>query len=155
MPDSAYALPKLNYTHDALVDQLVKNPMVSQRDLARAFGYTEGWISRIIRSDAFREKVAARKSELIDPLVLQGLEQRFEALAARSAEILMDKLEAGATPDVAIKTLEVSSRALGYGAQKTSVNVQQNFVVAMPQKSEDSGSWVSSHSPRVIEPEHG
>jgi len=149
--DTTYPLPKLNYTHDALVDQLVHNPMVTQRELARVFGYTEGWISRIIRSDAFREKVAARKTELIDPLVMQSLEQRFEALASRSAEILMEKLDAGASPDVALKTLEVSSRALGYGAQKTSVNVQQNFVVAMPPKSADSGAWVDSHSPRLVD----
>lgn len=142
------ALKELSYTHEAMVDLLVQRPMISQGDVARHFGYTEGWVSQIIRSDGFRELIAARKKELVDPVILQGLEQRMEALASRSADILMDALELKRSPEVALKALEVSSRALGYGAAKLGVNIQQNFVVAMPQKSVDSDSWVVDHKPR-------
>lgn len=151
MPDSTYPLKKLSYTHDAMVDLIVENPLISQGELARTFGFTEGWISRIVRSDAFQEKIAARKSDLVDPMILQSLEQRFESLANRSAEVLMEKLDLpNVTADVALKALEVSSRALGYGAQKGGTMIQQNFVVAMPPKAPDSDTWVEGHSPRVI-----
>lgn len=151
---SVYQIQKLNYSHEAMVDLLIQNPQIKQSDLARTFGYTEGWISRVIRSDAFREQVAARKGELVDPMILQSLEERFEALAARSAEVLMEKLDLpNVSGDLALKALEVSGRALGYGAQKTNVNVQTNFVVAMPAKSGDSDSWIEGHSPRVLNAE--
>lgn len=151
MADSAYQLQRINYTHDALIDEIVKNPFVSQQDLARTFGYTQGWFSRVVRSDAFKERIAARKAELVDPLILQSLDERFEALAARSAEILMERLEQpNVSADVATKALEISSRALGYGAQKTGVTVNAQFVVAMPAKSVDSAAWVTGHSPVVL-----
>ena len=149
--ESGQVLAKPSYTHEAMVDMLVVNPMISQAALARHFGYTEGWVSRILRSDALQEMLAARRKEMIDPIVAQSLEKSFEALASRSAAVLMDKLDLPTvTADVAVKTLEVSSRALGYGAQKAGINIQQNFVVAMPQKSVDGGSWVEEHSPRVV-----
>jgi len=159
LPDSAArpfleqrpVVAKASYTHEAMVDMLVANPMVSQGKLAAHFGYTEGWVSRILRSDALQEMLAARRKEMIDPIVAQSLEKSFEALASRSAAVLMDKLDLPTvSADVAVKTLEVSSRALGYGAAKAGVNIQQNFVVAMPAKSVDGGSWVEEHSPRVV-----
>lgn len=144
-------IAKASYTHEAMVDMLVAQPMISQAALARHFGYTEGWISRILQSDALREMLAARRKEMIDPLVAQSLEQQFGALASRSAAVLMEKLDLPqVSADVAVKALEVSSRALGYGAQKAGVNIQQNFVVAMPQKSVDGAAWTEEHSPRVI-----
>lgn len=145
---SIYQMEKLKYSHEALIDVLIANPRVTQRELAAHFGYTEGWLSRIMRSDAFREMVAARKSELVDPIVLQSLSQRFEALAERSAEILMEKLDASRDPDMAMKALEVSSKALGFGVSKgTQVQVNTSFVVAMPPKAASSAEWAAEHRP--------
>lgn len=148
--DSTYQLARVKYSHEALIDVLIANPRVTQRELALHFGYSEGWLSRIMRSDAFREMVAARKSELLDPIVLQSLTQRFEALAERSAEILMEKLDASRDTETAMKALEVSSKALGFGVAKgAQVQVNTSFVVAMPQKAEDAATWVSAHRPQL------
>jgi hypothetical protein len=148
-------IEKLNYSHAAMIDLLVANPMISQGELARAFGYTQPWISRILRSDSFREMLAQRKAELVDPLVLQSIEQRFEALVTQSLDILEKKLswEAQPTADLALKAAELGSRALGYGAKTGTLNVQANFVVAMPEKAANSAEWlnrlagVSQHIP--------
>jgi hypothetical protein len=147
---SVPALKRPTYTHAAMIDTLIAEPMISQRELAAKFGFTEGWVSRILRSDALQEMLAARKAELVDPIVIQSIEQNLEALAQRSAQVLLEKMDLPAVSgDLAVKVLEVSSRALGYGAQKTGVNIQQNFVVAMPQKSVDGESWIGEHSPRA------
>ncbi len=149
--DPTKVIAKLSYTHAALVDMIVANPSISQAELARHFGFTQGWLSRILRSDAVREMLAARKNELVDPAIIASIEKNMEALAQRSIDVLMEKLELpNVSADIAAKALEISSRALGYGAQKTGVNIQQNFVVAMPPKSVDGASWVGEHSPRVI-----
>jgi hypothetical protein len=144
-------IAKTSYTHAALVDAIIMNPSISQKDLAAHFGFTQGWLSRILRSDAVREMIAARKAELIDPTIVASIEQNMEALAQRSMDVLMEKLDLpNASPDIAVKALEITSRALGYGAQKSGVSIQQNFVVAMPPKSVDGAAWVGEHSPRVI-----
>jgi hypothetical protein len=149
--DESRVIAKTNYTHAALVDMIIVNPQITQRQLAAHFGFTEGWLSRILRSDAVREMIAARKAELIDPTIIASIEQNMEALAQRSMDVLMEKLDLpNASPEIAVKALEITSRALGYGAQKSGVNIQQNFVVAMPPKSVDGGAWMAEHSPRVV-----
>jgi hypothetical protein len=138
-------IEKLSYSHKAMIDMLVANPMISQGELAKAFGYTQAWISRILRSDSFREQLAARTAELVDPLVLQSIEQRFEALVTQSLDILEQKLsrEAQPTADLALKAAELGARALGYGARTGNINVQGTFVVAMPEKAANSQEWLS------------
>jgi len=140
---------KANYTHEAMIDCIIQNPSITQGELAQHFGYTEGWVSQILRSDALRELLAARKLELFDPVVLQGLEKRMEALAHHSIEILAERLQINRSADTALKVLEVTSRGLGYGAKQVGVQINQQFVVAMPQKAENGEEWITQHKPRL------
>jgi hypothetical protein len=132
-----------------MIDLLVARPEITQRELAAHFGYTEPWISQIIRSDAFREMLALRKEELVDPLILQKVEARFEILVERSLDILQEKLKQENAPsaDLAIKCAELGARSLGYGQAKGGPMVQNNFVVAMPDKAISAKEWLQQHSP--------
>lgn len=148
MADPSQVIAKPSYTHAAMIDMIVAQPEISQRELAARFGFTEGWISQILRSDALRELLAARKAELFDPVVLQGIEKRMEALAMQSLEILQENLQTKRSADVAIKTLDLTTRALGFGVKAVGVQINQNFVVAMPQKEVDGESWTRRYSPQ-------
>lgn len=142
------AVQKVSYTHDAMIDQIIANPEVSGRQLAEHFGYTEGWVSRVVRSDAFRERLAARKAEVVDPLILESVDSRFELLLKRSLEVLQEKLKPEAAPsaDLALKTADLGARALGYGAKQAGVQINQQFVVAMPQKAESAEEWLAGRT---------
>lgn len=138
------AIQKVRYSHDAMIDMIVGNPWISQGELAENFGYTEGWVSQVIASDAFQARLAQRKDALIDPHIRATLEERFKGLVARSLDILMAKLERPAKdiPDeLALKALEVASKAAGYGAKGPGVVLQQNFVALVPQKAVSSAAW--------------
>lgn len=148
MPD---VIDKLNYSHEKMIDLIIASPRITQRELAARFGYTEGWISQVVRSDGFRELYAARKKEFVDPIMMQNIDTRLEALSSRCLDVLIQSLDTTANPDVALKGLEISTRALGFGA-KAGINIQQNFVVAMPPKSLDSATWVEGHAPRQALP---
>jgi hypothetical protein len=149
-------IAKVRYTHDAMVDLIIKDPWISQNQMAAYFGYSPAWISVVISSDAFQERLAARKDELIDPVIRATVEERFRALIIRSTEILQEKLslpvhqvDAG----LALKTLDTAARAMGYGARDRSaggVNVQ--FVVNVPEKAASSQEWAASRG-RTIEHE--
>lgn len=129
------AIAKLSYTHDAMVDLIIANPIISQNDLAARFGYSAAWVSQVISSDAFQARLAERTKDLVDPTLRATVEDRFRGLVLRSLEILQHKLNgpANTIPDgLALRSLELSSRALGYGAKvepKVEINVETHLEV--------------------------
>lgn len=113
-------IAKLRYTHEAMVDLIIANPAISQNELARRFGYSPAWVSRVLASDAFQTKLAERSKEVVDPTVRQAVEEQFKGLVLRSLEILQEKLDRPTEqiPDqLALRALEISSRAAGYGGK--------------------------------------
>lgn len=101
-----------------MIDLIIAQPWISQNQLATHFGLTASWVSTIIASDAFQASLAARKDELVDPVLRATIEEQFKGLVSRSLELLRIKLAAPTVADnLVIKTLEISSRALGYGAR--------------------------------------
>ena len=142
---AAGAIQRVKYTHDALIDMIIANPAVSQGQLATAFGYTQGWLSRVMNSDAFQARLAARKMEVVDPQLVLSIDEKLRALASKSLDVVLDKLSVTQNSDTALKALEVTSKALGYGARQQNLNVQQNFVVALPPKAASASEWAAAH----------
>lgn len=144
---AAGAIQRVKYTHDALIDVIISNPAVSQGELAKHFGYTQGWLSRVMNSDAFQARLALRKTEVVDPQLVLSIDEKLRALASKSLDVVLDKLSVTQNPDTALKALEVTSKALGYGARQQNLNVQQNFVVALPPKAASASEWAAAHGP--------
>lgn len=136
-----HQLVKVNYTHDAMIDLIVASPSISQGAIAQHFGYSEGWISQIFCSDLFQKRLAERKSELVDPAIIASIEKRLEGLAHLSMNIVQEKLEATRSAALAIETLNLATKSLGYGARDRGAQVQQNVVVVLPAKEQDSTVW--------------
>jgi hypothetical protein len=126
-------ITKVKYTHDAMIDIIIANPSISQNDLAANFGYSASWVSQIISSDAFQAKLAERKDEIVDPSIRASVNEKFAAMIVRSMAILMEKLDKPShqIPDhLALRTLELSTRAAGYGAkEQPSTTVQVSMDV--------------------------
>ena len=114
------AIQKVTYTHEGMIDLMVSNPWISQGELAAHFGYSPSWISQVIASDAFQMKMAERRDEIIDPAIKATMEERFKAIVLQSLDILKQKLELPAHQvpnNLVLGTVEIASRALGYGAR--------------------------------------
>ena len=148
---AATAIARVSYTHDAMIDLLIANPSITNNALAAHFNYTPAWVSRIKNSDAFQERLAARRTELVDPGLLLTVEEKLSHLAHRGLDILAEKLEGPASMipmDTAMKAVEISSRALGYGARAAGqTNVQNNFVVALPAQATSESAWAAACTP--------
>ena len=142
---AANMLKRVHYTHDAMVDYILRNPEVPQNTMALYFGFSVPWVSTIVNSDAFQARLAQRKTELVDPAIVQDLEDRFKVMANQSLNIIQEKLAASKNVDVALKALDLSTKALGMGARidKTPA-MQQTFVVMMPPKAESQEAWAKS-----------
>jgi hypothetical protein len=119
----------VKYSHDAMIDLIIQMPWVRQREIAVHFGISEPWISQVFRSDSFKKRLEDRKAELVDPLIVQSIQEGFETLIQQSQRVLQDRLtEAGPAADskLALAILSVSAKALGFGARESTVNVNQN-----------------------------
>ena len=117
---AARGIAKVKYTHDAMIDLIIADPCITQNQLAAAFNYTAGWVSQIIASDAFQARLAERTGDLVDPQIRFTVEERFKGIVLRSLEILREKLDKPThqIPDnLVLRSVELSSRALGYGAK--------------------------------------
>ena len=112
--------PKINYSHEAMADLVIANPGITQNEIAARFGYTASWVSTVMTSDAFQSFMAKRKAEVVDPALMASVEHRFKAVCDRSLNVLMEKLSkpAAEIPDqLALQSLQIASRAAGFGAR--------------------------------------
>lgn len=121
-------LKKLNYSHEAMIDAMIANPAISGGELAAMFGYTEAWISTIRSSDAFREKLAERKTELVNPVVLASVEERFDIITRLAQEKVIHELSKPVQEvsiDVAMQAAALGAKGAGRGGfgSKVQVNV--------------------------------
>lgn len=131
------ALQRVRYSHDAMIDVIIATPRVTQNTLAEYFGYTTGWISRVMCSDAFQARLAKRRGETVDHVMFTTFEERLKGLATQSLELLTDKLDAvdeitgesKVEMGTIFKALEISTKSLGYGARQTNVAIQNNMTV--------------------------
>lgn len=123
------AIQKVNYSHDGMINLIIANRGISQNQIASHFGYSASWVSQVMSSDAFQAKLLERASEIEDPTIRATVEEGLKGLISRSVEIIKEKLAGpvASIPDnLAIRTLELSTRALGMGAKAPVINVGVN-----------------------------
>lgn len=147
---AALAIARVKYTHDAMIDLIIANPAMAQGQLATHFGYTGPWVSRIMNSDAFQARLAIRKADIVDPCLVASIDEKLRTMASKSLDLVIQRLELGVDFDSALKAVEISSKALGYGARQQNLTVQQNFVVALPPKAQSSAAWADAHGPQTL-----
>lgn len=143
---AALAIERVKYTHDAMIDLIIANPAIKQGEIAKHFGYTQSWVSRIFNSDAFQARLAVRKKDIVDPSLILSVDEKLRAVASKSLDIVLEKLEASPSMDQALAAVNTTTKALGYGARQSNLNLQANFVVAMPPKAPDAASWASKYA---------
>ncbi|NIS77767.1 MAG: hypothetical protein GTO00_09175 [Deltaproteobacteria bacterium] len=121
-------IAKVGWWHEAIVDWMLENPDGKLGECAAHFGRTQGWISVIINSDAFKELLEQRKL-LHAHMISLTLTEKLEGIAHQSLDALEESLEAhkdGGTMSVgcARDTAEMALKALGYTARsKGALNV--------------------------------
>lgn len=104
---------KASFSYETLADTLILNPRISVKELSGLFGYTEGWLSIVMNSDAFKVVMQRRKGDLVDPILRATIEDHYKALAAKSCHVLIEKLNA----PVHVIPDELALRAAALGAQ--------------------------------------
>lgn len=142
----AIQIKSVRWHHDRIIDFILAHPTApTQAEIAAHFGFTQSWISIIINSDAFRHRLEERKAELVDPVIAASIEERLNALAKRSLDKLLDRLDSG----VPVSNSDLVAMAkLGVGDKNTrpaQPQAQNNlYVVQLPAPAENADNWLKT-----------
>lgn len=143
MPEIA----KVRYTHDAVIDEIIANPAVSQGELAAKFGFTQTWMSIIVNSDAFKYRLESRKAEIVDPKIRASVEERLDGLAKRALDKLMDRIDNNMPFSNADLIQAAKLGVVGKGANGPKLTQNNNlYVIQAPEKAENSSHWLKTTS---------
>lgn len=115
---------RLNHTHEAIARWLLENPTRSHGECAKFFGYTQGWLSCIVHSDAFQVKLQQMQKEA-DAVVILDVPARLRGLAASALDGLSQQVDHSLQEGNGVlhrqflhQTAELALKSLGYGQAK-------------------------------------
>lgn len=104
---------KLKYTHEAMIDLILAEPTVSNKELAEIFEYSDAWISHIRSSDSFQSRIAERKVLLVDPAIRRSIEDRLAGVTTSAINRLQEVLDGpDASAQFALDALGVATTGL-------------------------------------------
>lgn len=118
------AIQKVGTWHEMILDWILLNPDKTQGECAAHFGVTEGWLSRVVNSDAFQEfKLAymANHHERVSETVIS----KVESLTKVSLDVMQERIEKERA-DIPIATVKdvaaLTLGALGYTGRASTGN---------------------------------
>lgn len=112
------SVQRVSYTHQDMADTIIRCPSISGLELAERYGYRPHTVSMILNSDAFQVYLAARRSEIINPVLTLSVEERMRSVTQRSLDVLAEKLEQPAnmiSDELALRAAALGAKALGMG----------------------------------------
>lgn len=142
-------IAKVGYKHEECIRILQVRPFISQGELAEIFGVSQSWMCQVMGSDAFKARLAEAKAEVHGPAVA-SVAEKLQQLAHASLDKLLTKIEGPAAmpkEETLLKSLELSTRALGYGARDSGQGGGgAQVIINLPGKVVDEGAWASRYT---------
>lgn len=105
-------LKAISHRHQAIMDLMLAQPDVTQREIAAVLGYTEAWVSQVIHSDVFQATYRKLYKDQFDTVVI-GSREKLLGLAHQAMERVGEELQNAPTPRFALDTMNSTLRALG------------------------------------------
>lgn len=125
---------KLSHRHEAIIQWMIHNPDRPLQECAAYFGVGATWLSCIIHSDAFQERLAQQQEKVFSETTLH-LKKKLEATAHVGVEKLGQYIAESSDPKFVAEATDKILHRLGYapsqGARSHAgpTNIQNNTVV--------------------------
>lgn len=116
MAESAQ-IQKLSVKHEAIMDYLLANPTTSLGDLAAYFGITQTWLSVIIHSPAFQDRLAEKKDTLFHHSVVATVRDKLSVIAHKALDRMADQLDFESSHKEIRETADMALERLGIGGK--------------------------------------
>ena len=123
------------YSHQAMIDLMISQPNYTHEQLCSHFGRPASWLCSVLASDSFQSTLDPVRHLVLDPSLTANMQERFKALAIRTSNVMLTKMDGKEVSDfLVIKAGEVSIKALGLGVK----GVEQAALSAPVEKSTDT-----------------
>lgn len=120
-------IKRINHTHEAIINWLIANPDRYLQDAAAFFNVTQAWLSVVVNSDAFQEKLRQRQDAVFG-LVALGMRDKIAGAAHIGVEKVARHLETSEDKDYVLNATDKLLKAMGYGGKQVTVNANQTNV---------------------------
>lgn len=127
-------LARLSHRHDLIITWLIENPDRRLGDCAAFFGVSQPWLSTIIHSSAFQERLRQRQETLFSQ-ACASLREKLEGVAHTAIDRLGDAVENSDDPEFILDAADRALHRLGYaprpsaGAASQTINQTQINVI--------------------------
>lgn len=124
-------IQKVSHKHEAIVRWLVENPEEPLHKCAKEFGVQRAWLSVIIHSDVFQERLREAHGEVFSETTLK-LREKLSGVAHRAVDKLAEKVEDTQDGNYLLKVADTAMKHLAgpstNGVGEAAVgNTQNNF----------------------------
>lgn len=126
---------RLNDVHIQILDYILANPGCTYAQISAVVGYSIGWISQIVNSDAFQAMLAERQIDAWGDIKLT-MKDRVTGVAVVALERLTERLPVEQDISKVSNVADLALKALGFGAKPSaspvgtpSIGQQTNIVV--------------------------
>jgi len=132
--------------HDRIIDMMLASEVpMSQNEIAKAIGYSATWVSIMVNSDAFKNRLAARKVELTDPMLAASINERLDGLAKTSLDRLAKRLDISGDTIQTKDLIAIAKLAIGDKNTRTPPPAGPNlYVVNIPPVAQNSRNWLDN-----------
>ena len=134
VPKLASTARRHSYWYDAIIDIMLAEPGIEQRELARRFGKSEPTMRMLLNSDMFKNRYDTRRRELNERMA-DEISQETSTVALLSLREVTKRLRdnpaaipIGQLTEISHSTLD----RLGYGQKSVAAPTQVNVNVSVP-----------------------
>ena len=111
------SIAKLSIRHEAILQYLLANPIVTMGEVAEKFGVTRSWLSVVVNSEAFIE-ARERYQEIAFHETVLPVREKLMVAANKALDRLNQLTPMEMDLDKVRKTAETTLAALGFGSPK-------------------------------------
>lgn len=108
----------LSHTHEAVLNWMLLNPERSMRECADHFGYTQSWLSTLVRSDLFQLALKQRQIDIANR-VAASIPAKLAAVADVALDKLGEMVEKSEDPDFILDAADKALHRMGYAPQSS------------------------------------
>lgn len=112
MAESA-EIKKVSIKHESIMNYIMENPQTPLRDVAAFFGISQSWLSTVIHSPAFQDRLAEKKDVLFHHTVVSTIKDKISVLAHKALDKLNENIDFMSTKETR-ETAEMALEGLGY-----------------------------------------
>lgn len=112
------AVGRACYSPAAMVKLMLDRPDYSHAMLCAHFERPASWLASVLASESFQLALDPVRDLIVDPSLTASLHERYKALAIRTSNVMMTKLDSPeATDFMVLKSGEIAMKALGMGTK--------------------------------------